>query len=86
MLKVWLAYFHAGVEPLATPQREILEGLVADMVQRYQRLSNELGLAKENQVRELLAAFDGRQVPGRLFGQPASDQELAELLGVRFSE
>jgi hypothetical protein len=68
VLKIWLAYFHAGVELLAVPRREILEGLVADMTQRYQRLSSELGLAKESQVRELMVAFDGRQAPGRLFG------------------
>ena len=57
VLKIWLAYFHAGVELLTVPRREILEELVADMTQRYQRLSSELGLAKESQVRELLAAF-----------------------------
>ena len=68
VLKIWLAYFHAGVELLTVPRREILEGLVADMAQRYQRLSSELGLAKESQVRELLAAFDDRQAPARLFG------------------
>jgi hypothetical protein len=68
VLKIWLAYFHAGVELLTMPRREILEGLVADMAQRYQRLSSELGLAKESQVRELLAAFDDRQAPARLFG------------------
>jgi len=69
VLKIWLAYFHAGVELLTVPRREILEQLVADMTQRYQRISRELGLARESQVRELMMAFDGRQVPGRLFGQ-----------------
>jgi len=72
VLKIWLAYFHAGVELLTVPRREILEGLVADMTQRYQRMSRELGLAKESQVREILAAFDGRQAPGRLFGLAAT--------------
>ena len=66
--KIWLAYFHAGVELLTVPRREILEGLAADMAQRYQRPSSELGLAEESQVRELLAAFDDRQAPARLFG------------------
>jgi AAA+ ATPase superfamily predicted ATPase len=73
VLKIWLAYFHAGVELLAVPRREILEGLVTDMAERYQRLSSELGLAKESQVREILTAFDGRQAPGRLFGRSAGD-------------
>ena len=79
VLKIWLAYFHAGVELLTVPRREILEGLVADMAQRYQRLSSELGLAKESQVRELLAAFDDRQAPARLFGRPASDVNAVQL-------
>lgn len=70
VLKIWLAYFHAGVELLTVPRREILEQLVADMTQRYQRISRELGLARESQVRELMTAFNGRQAPGRLFGQP----------------
>jgi AAA+ ATPase superfamily predicted ATPase len=69
VLKLWLAYFHAGVELLTVPRREILEGLVADMTQRYQRISSELGLAKESQVRELLRAFDGQVVDGALFGR-----------------
>ena len=70
VLKVWLAYFHAGVELLMMPRREILEQLVAEMSERFQRASTELGLAKESQVREIMAAFDGREVPGELFGQP----------------
>ena len=50
VLKVWLGYFHAGVELLAMPRREILEQLVADMSERFQRVSLELGLAKESQA------------------------------------
>ena len=79
VLKIWLAYFHAGVELLTVPRREILEGLVADMAQRYQRLSSELGLAKESQVRELLAAFDDRQAPARLFGLASRDVNAVRL-------
>lgn len=71
VLKIWLAYFHAGVELLTVPRREILEQLVADITQRYQRVSSELGLAREAQVRELMLAFAGHQVPARLFGRSA---------------
>ena len=73
VLKIWLAYFHAGVELLTVPRREILEQLVADMTQRYQRVSSELGLARESQVRELMLAFAGRTAPARLFGRSAGD-------------
>lgn len=31
-------------------------------------MANELGLAKESQVREMLQAFNGQEVDGRLFG------------------
>jgi AAA+ ATPase superfamily predicted ATPase len=69
VLKVWLGYFHAGVELLTMPRREILEQLVADMSERFQRVSSELGLAKESQVRELIDAFASQKVSGEFFGQ-----------------
>jgi len=71
VLKIWLAYFHAGVELLAIPRREILEQLVTDIGERFRRISSELGLAKESQVRELLSTFAGQQVRGELFNQSA---------------
>ncbi|RMF92198.1 MAG: hypothetical protein D6736_03865 [Nitrospinota bacterium] len=74
VLKVWLAYFHAGVELLAMPRRELLEHLVTDMSERFQRVSLELGLARESQVRELMAAFHGQRVPGEWFGRSGSFQ------------
>jgi len=79
VLKIWLAYFHAGVELLTVPRREILEQLVADMTQRYQRVSSELGLARESQVRELMLAFAGRQAPARLFGRSAGGARTMRL-------
>ena len=42
---------------------------MADVSERFQRVSTELGLAKESQVREIMAAFDGTEVPGEFFGQ-----------------
>jgi len=40
---------------------------VAEVGQRYQRISTELGLAQESQVRELMRHFAGKQVDGSLF-------------------
>ena len=39
------------------------------MSERFQRVSSELGLARESQVRELIAAFASQKVSGELFGQ-----------------
>ncbi len=40
---------------------------MAEVGQRYQRISTELGLAQESQVRELMRHFAGKQVDGSLF-------------------
>lgn len=37
-------------------------------MEKYERVANELGLAKESQVRELLQSFAGQEVDGRLLG------------------
>lgn len=74
VLKIWLAYFYAGVELLAVPRQEILEQLVADISERFQRISSQLGLAKESQVREIMGAFAGQKVSGKWFGQSGALQ------------
>ncbi len=73
-MKLWAAYYYQGLELPAVPRQQVLDQLVAEVSQRYQRISSELGLARESQVRELLAAFDGQEVPGELFGQSGSLQ------------
>jgi hypothetical protein len=74
VLRYWAAYATRGVEvdPFAT--RAALAPLLADLEARHDRLSTELGLAKESQVRELLQQLAGRQVDGRLFGTSGSIQ------------
>jgi hypothetical protein len=57
------------VEVDAFPRREDLEGLVADLSERFQRVSSQLGRAKESEVRELLRGLSGRTVEGKYFGQ-----------------
>jgi len=68
VLHYWAAYATRGIEvdPFAT--RTALAPLLADLEARHSRLSTELGLAKESQVRELLLRLAGRQVDGGLFG------------------
>ncbi len=69
VLRFWVAYTSQGVEVDAFPRREDLEGLVADLSERFQRVSSQLGRAKESEVRELLRGLSGRTVEGKYFGQ-----------------
>ena len=68
VMKLWAAYYYQGLELPAVPRQRILDQLVAEASQRYQRISSELGLARESQVRELMSAFRGQTVDGALFG------------------
>ncbi len=69
VLRFWVAYTSQGVEVDAFPRRDDLEGLVGDLSERFQRVSSQLGRAKESEVRELLRRLAGRTVEGALFGQ-----------------
>ena len=68
VLRFWVAYTSKGLELDAFPRREDLVGLVQSLEERFQRVSTELGRAKESEVRELLRRFAGQRVPGALFG------------------
>lgn len=68
VMKLWAAYYYQGLELPPVPRQQILDQLVAEVSQRYQRISTELGLAQESQVRELMRHFAGQQVEGSLFG------------------
>ena len=68
VLQVWVAYYYSGLQLTGLPNQKVLSSLVAELMEKYERVANELGLAKESQVRELLQAFAGQEVDGRLFG------------------
>jgi len=68
VLQIWVAYYYSGLQLTGLPSPKILANLVAELMEKYERVANELGLAKESQVRELLQAFDGQEVDGKLFG------------------
>jgi len=74
VLRFWVAYTSRGVEVDAFPRREDLEGLVADLAERFQRVSTQLGRAKESEVRELLRRLAGQTVDGIHFGQTGTVQ------------
>jgi hypothetical protein len=68
VLQIWVAYYYSGVELTGLPSQKALAGLVAELMEKYERAANELGLAKESQVRELLQHFAGQEIEGRLLG------------------
>lgn len=68
VLQVWVAYYYSGLQLTGMPSQKVLSNLVAELMEKYERVANELGLAKESQVRELLQAFNGHEVAGQLFG------------------
>jgi hypothetical protein len=68
VMKLWAAYYYQGLELPAVPRQQVLDQLVAEMSQRYQRVSSELGLARESQVRELMRRFAGQAISGDLLG------------------
>ena len=68
VLRYWAAYATRGIEVDSFATRTALAPLLADLEARHSRLSTELGLAKESQVRELLRRLAGRQVDGALLG------------------
>jgi len=54
VLQLWVAYFYAGLELSGIPRQKVLDQLVSELMEKYQRVTTELGLAKESQVREIL--------------------------------
>ena len=72
VLQLWVAYYYAGLELTAMPRQKVLDQLVAELVEKYQRVTSELGLAKESRVRELLRRFAGQEVDGKLLGLSGS--------------
>jgi hypothetical protein len=74
VLQLWVAYYYAGLELTGMPRQRVLDQLVAELMEKYQRAMTELGMAKESQVRELLHFFAGQEVDGDLLGVPDSVQ------------
>jgi hypothetical protein len=68
VVQLWAAYYYAGLELAGMPRQAVLDRLVAELVEKYQRATTELGIAKESQVRELLQDFSGQRVDGALLG------------------
>ena len=74
VLRYWVAAVTRGIEVDPTASRAVLMPLLVDMQAEHARLSSELGIAREAQVRELLRAFAGQTVKGSWLGQSGSFQ------------
>ena len=74
VLRYWVAAITRGIEVDPTASRAVLTPLLVDMQAEHARLSSELGIAREAQVRELLRAFAGQTVEGSWLGQSGSFQ------------
>lgn len=69
ILRFWLAKTILGVERVYKSDIQLIKNLIVELHEKYLRISTELGLAKESQVRELISNIQGKILPGKLFGQ-----------------
>jgi len=69
VLRFWIAQSTQGIEVDPFPKEEKLADLVGDLSERFQRVSSQLGVAKESEVRELLRQLGGETVGGSLMDQ-----------------
>jgi hypothetical protein len=69
VLRYWIAAMTRGIEVDPRSSRAALAPILADLEARHARLSTELGLARESQLRETLRAFAGKEVDGAWFGK-----------------
>ena len=67
VLRYWLAIFRLGIEPML-PTDKIINELVSELDEKYQRATTELGIAKQSEIQDLIEEFNGQQVNGILFG------------------
>lgn len=67
ILQYWLAMFRLGIETML-PTDKVINELVSELDEKYQRATTELGIAKQSEIQDLIEEFNGQQVNGTLFG------------------
>jgi len=68
VLCAWVGFTEKGIEIEEVPKKMVLDGLVSKLEEKYLRLSTELGVAKESQIREIMSGFKNQEIARRLFG------------------
>jgi len=72
VLRFWVANTIRGIELGLTAEPLDLASLMTRLDAQFQRASEELGVAQESAVRELMRRFDGQQIDGAIFNIPGS--------------
>jgi hypothetical protein len=67
VLRFWIGNVIKGVEISLSAEPVDLKRLILRLDQQFQRVSEELGDAKESWVRELMRQFDGQVIPAEVF-------------------
>jgi len=67
VLRFWVGNVIKGIEVSLTAEPLDLKGLIHRLDQQFQRVSEELGDAKESTVRELMRHFNGQSVSEEVF-------------------
>lgn len=69
VLRFWVGNVVKGIEISLTAEPLDLKSLMSRLDVQFQRASEELGIAQESRVRELMRAFHGQVAQGGWFGQ-----------------
>lgn len=67
VLRFWIGNVIKGIEVSLTAEPMDLKGLIHRLDHQFQRVSEELGDAKESLVRELMRHFSGQSISGEVF-------------------
>ena len=67
VLRFWVGNVIKGIEVSLTAEPMDLKGLIHRLDHQFQRVSEELGDAKESLVRELMRHFNGQAIPEEVF-------------------
>jgi AAA+ ATPase superfamily predicted ATPase len=67
VLRFWVANTIRGIELGLTTEPLDMASLITRLDSQFQRTSEELGVAQESAVRELMRRFDGQEIDGAIF-------------------
>jgi len=82
VLRFWVGNVIKGIEISLSAEPVDLKGLIHRLDQQFQRVSEELGEAKESWVRELMRHFNGQVIPAEVF-HSQDEVKLPVFQGVR---
>lgn len=72
VLRFWVGNVVKGIEVSLTAEPLDLKSLMGRLDAQFQRASEELGIAQESRIRELMRLFNGQVAQGKWFGRKES--------------